>query len=66
MKIMSFLRDFAIIFVLVFVVSSIVSYVYSLLAHGAGSVDWEASFRFSIIFGIIFPAFRIIEKKQKK
>ena len=63
MKIINFFRDFVIIFAIVFIVSTIVSYFYSLIAHGAGSVDWEASIRFAIIFGIIFPAIRIIDKR---
>ncbi|NOY36552.1 MAG: hypothetical protein GXO83_03160 [Chlorobi bacterium] len=62
---MNFLRDFAITFVIVFIVSTIVSYFYSLIAHSAGSVDWETSFRFAVIFGIIFPTIRIVEKRQK-
>jgi hypothetical protein len=65
MKIINFLRDFAITFVIVFIVSMIVSYIYSLIAHSAGAVDWEASFQFAIIFGIVLPAVRIVEKRQK-
>lgn len=66
MKTLLFLRDFAITFAIVLVVSVIVSYFYSLIAHGAGSIDWEASFRFAIIFGIVFPAIREIERRQKR
>ena len=66
MKIMNFLRVFVITFVIVFIVSTIVSYLYNLIAHGAGSVDWEGSIRLSILFGIMVPGIRIIEKKQKK
>ena len=65
MKTMKFLRDFAITFVIVFIISTIVSYLYGLIADGAGSVDWGASIRLAIIFGIIFPAIRIIERRQK-
>ncbi|NOX67300.1 MAG: hypothetical protein GXO85_16255 [Chlorobi bacterium] len=65
MKAINFLRDFAITFVIVFVVIVIVSYIYSLIVHGAGSVDWETSIRFAIILGIIFPTISIIEKRKK-
>ena len=65
MKIMKFFLDFVITFVIVFIVTTIVSYFYSLIAHGAGSVDWESSFRLAIIFGIIFPTIRKVEKRQK-
>lgn len=53
MKARQFLRSFAIVGALVFVVTSIVSYLYSLIVHGAGVVDWESSIRFAIIFGIV-------------
>lgn len=65
MKILSFLRDFAIIFVLVFIISMIVSYFYGLIAHGVSSVDWELSIRNAFIFGILLPTIRIIYKQQK-
>jgi len=65
MKILNFLRDFTITFAIVFIVSMIVTCGYSLIAHGAAAVDWETSFRFAIIFGIVFPMIRIIEKRQK-
>ena len=66
MKTLLFLRDFAITFAIVLVVSVIVSYFYSLIAHGAGSIDWETSVRFALIFGIVFPAIREIERRQKR
>jgi len=65
MKILTFLRDFVIICIITFIVSTIVSYFYSLIAHGTGTIDWEASIRFAIIFGIIFPSIRVIDKRQK-
>jgi len=65
MKIKNFLRDFAIIFVIVFIVTTIVIYIYNLIAHSAGSFNWETSFQLAIIFGIVLPAIRIFEKRQK-
>ncbi len=65
MKIKTFLSDFAITFAIVFIVTIIVSYIYSLTAHDAGVIDWEASFRFGIIFGIAFPAIRLFERRNK-
>jgi hypothetical protein len=56
MKIRSFLQGFLTTFALVLVVSAVVSYLYSLLVHGAGNVDWEGSVRFAFIFGIVLPA----------
>jgi hypothetical protein len=51
--------------VLVFVVSAVVSYLYGLLAHGTGLVDWEGSFRFALILAIVFPAIREIDRRKK-
>ena len=65
MNIKKFLLGFVITFVLMFVVSAIVSYLYSLIAHGTGIFDWEMSFRFAFIFGIVLPSIQEIERKQK-
>lgn len=64
MKITRFLRDFAIIFVVVFIVSMIVSYLYNLIAHGTGTLEWETALRFGIIFGIVLPLSGYISVKR--
>lgn len=65
MNTQKFVQDFAQTFLLVLAVSALVSYLYSLLVHGAGLVDWESSFRFALIFGIVFPAMKEIERRKK-
>lgn len=55
MNIRKYLTDLALIFVVVFLVSVIVTFVYDLLAHGEGVVDWETAFRFAIVLGIVLP-----------
>jgi hypothetical protein len=52
------LIDFVVTFCLVLVVSIIVTFLYSLIVHGAGAVDWETSFRFAIILGVALPLLR--------
>jgi hypothetical protein len=64
MNIVSFLRSFVIIFVLVFIVSAITTFLYSLIAHGTGLVDWESAFRFGLIFGISLPLVARFEGKK--
>ena len=32
-----------------------VTFLWSLVFHGVAIVDWETSFRFAILFGIILP-----------
>jgi hypothetical protein len=56
--------DFAITFTVVLLVTVIVTFLYSLIVHGSGVIDWETSFRFAIIFGIILPWMHQREKKQ--
>jgi uncharacterized membrane protein YvlD (DUF360 family) len=47
------LIDFAAIFVLTLVVTAVVTFLYSLVVHGVGIIDWETAFRFAIILGIV-------------
>jgi hypothetical protein len=63
MKAKSFLRSFVIIFALCFVVAAVVSYLYSLIAHREGVVDWEVAFRMGLILGIVIPLIPLFEKK---
>ena len=46
-------------FVTVFAVALLVcigvTFLWSLLFHGIATIDWETSFRFALLFGIIFP-----------
>jgi hypothetical protein len=41
------------IFALTFVVAAVVSYLYALVAHGTGTVEWGTPLRLGIILGII-------------
>jgi hypothetical protein len=58
--------DFAITFALVLVVSVAVTFLYSLIVHGAGVIDWETSFRFAVILGIVLPWIHQREKNQNR
>jgi hypothetical protein len=59
----SLLVDVLVTFVLTLVVSVIVTFLYSLIAHGAGAIDWETSVRFAIIFAIVLPGTRMFSQK---
>jgi hypothetical protein len=65
MKIKEFLRGFVIYFVVVFLVSAIVSYLYALIAHGEGVVDWETSVRFGLILGITLPLIPMLNSRKQ-
>jgi hypothetical protein len=49
------LADFVIVFAVSLMVGIIVSLLWNLTVHRTGTVDWESSFRFAILFGIILP-----------
>ena len=66
MSIKKLLIDAATMFALTLVVSVIVTFLYSLIVHGAGTIDWETSFRLAIILGILFPWMRARESKGKE
>jgi hypothetical protein len=66
MNIKSFLIDFVSSFLLVLVVASIVTYLWNLIFHAAGAVDWETSFRLAIIFGIVLPWIKARERKEQQ
>lgn len=51
----SWLCDFVVAFVVVFVVSAVVTFLWSLIFHHSGAVDWGTSARLGIIFGIVLP-----------
>jgi hypothetical protein len=53
MNIKKLVVDFVTVFVVALVISAIVTFLWNIIGHGASTIDWETSFRFAIIFGII-------------
>ncbi|MFO8067342.1 MAG: hypothetical protein R6U11_07155 [Bacteroidales bacterium] len=51
---------------LTFVVSAIVTYLYSLLVHASGTVDWGTAFRLGTILGIVLTWNYARDKKKNK
>ena len=66
MKIKQYAIDFAVMFAIVFVVNLAVTYLYSLIVHGSGVLDWESAFRFGIMLGLILPWIRRREVSVSK
>lgn len=66
MNIKSFLIDFVSLFLLVFVVTSIVTYLWNLIFHDAGVVDWGTSFSMAVILGIILALLKARECKGQR
>ncbi len=55
---------FSLVAPIVLVVAIVVAYLYGLLVHGAGALEWESSIRLAIIFGIALPVIRQVDKKK--
>jgi len=53
MNIKRLLVDFVTVFAATLILSVIVTSLENLIVHGASTIDWETSFRFAILFGII-------------
>jgi hypothetical protein len=58
--------DFAVMFSIVLVVSLIVTFLYGLIVHGSGVLNWESALTFAISLGIILPWVHQREKKQSE
>jgi hypothetical protein len=60
-----FLIDLAITIPVTFVVAAVVTYLYSLIAHGAGEVNWETAFHLALIVGVVLPLTRISARERE-
>ena len=65
MNIKTYFTDFLTIFATTLIVAAVVTFLYSLIAHGAGAIDWETSFDLAIRFGIILPWVETRNKNRK-
>ena len=55
MKIRALLVEAVTVFAVSLVVSAIVSVAWNLIMHRTSTIDWETSFRFAILLGILLP-----------
>jgi len=53
MKIKKLAIEFGTVFAVSLVSAIVVTFLWNLIGHGESVVDWETSFRFAVIFGII-------------
>jgi hypothetical protein len=65
MNIKKLLVDSVTVFAVSLIVLVIVTLLWNLIFHGASSIDWETSFRFAIVFGIIFAWIETRRSKEK-
>jgi len=62
LKIKLFFLEFLKFFLITLTIAIFVTYLWNLIVHSYGLVDWETSFRLAIIFGIVFG---IINTKEQ-
>jgi hypothetical protein len=65
MNIKKLVVEFVIIFAVTLVTAALVTFLWNFIGLGESSVDWETSFRFAIIFGIILTWAKSREVKEK-
>lgn len=65
MNIKRLLIDFVTVFGVTLIVSVIVTLLWNLIVHRTSTIDWETSFRFAIVFGIILTWIEMRRSKQK-
>ncbi len=54
----SFFVEMAITIPVTFVVAAVVTYLYGMVAHGAGAVNWDTAFHLAFVIGIVLPLTR--------
>jgi hypothetical protein len=64
MNIKKLVVEFATIFAVALVTVALVTFLWNLIGHGESTIDWETSFRFAIIFGIILTWINLRETKE--
>ena len=65
MNIKKLVVEFVTVFAVALVTTAIVTFLWNILGHGESTIDWETSFRFAIIFGIILTWVKSREIKEK-
>jgi hypothetical protein len=65
MNIKKLVVEFVIVFAVALMTTAIVTFLWNIIGHGESTLDWETSFRFAIIFGIILTWVKSREIKEK-
>ena len=65
MNIKKLVAEFVTVFAVTLVTVVLVTFLWNIIAHGQSAVDWETSFRFATIFGIILTWIKSREAKEK-
>ncbi|HTP13323.1 MAG TPA: hypothetical protein VMM37_06815 [Bacteroidota bacterium] len=57
--------DFLANFSLTIVVAAVVTFLWSLIAHGSGTIDWEISVVMAVVMSCVLASKKMQELKQK-
>jgi hypothetical protein len=59
-----FVKEFLITAAIASIATIAVTYLYNLIIHGVGLVDWRTTFRFAILFGLVLTWIRNLRSKK--
>ncbi len=65
MNIKKLVVEFGTVFSVTLVTVALVTFLWNLIGHGESAIDWETSFRFATIFGVILTWVKSRETKEK-
>mgnify|MGYP003391346062 FL=1 len=65
MNIKKLVVEFGTVFAVTLVTVALVTFLWNLIGYGESAVDWETSFRFATIFGVILTWIKSRETKEK-
>ena len=65
MKTRKLIIEFGTVFAVALVTAALVTFLWNFIGRGESTVDWETSFRFAIMFGIILTWTKSREIKEK-
>ena len=66
MNIKALLIEFKTVFTVTFITVALVTFLWNLIGHGQSVVDWETSFRFATIFGVILTWVKSREARNQE
>ncbi len=57
--------EFTTVFTVALVITAAVTFLWNVIGHGESTIDWETSFRFATILGILLTWIKLREIKAK-
>jgi hypothetical protein len=64
MRVKNLAMEFVAAFVVSLVVTALVTFLWNLVGHGTTAADWETSFRFALILGIVLTWIKARETRK--